>query len=149
MRRSPATPLDERTALEVSRRDGGIPILITGRINRSGARYALEVVASRTSTGAAIVRASAEAADPDAVLDAVRHVAGRICTAVGDSARQVDADAKLESVTTPGVASSSPGTWVQRGNFRPSPGVRSAGAPDLECSPRISEERLTQCRARS
>lgn len=33
---------------------------------------------------------------------------------------------------------------VRRGNCRPSPGVRSAGASDLGCFTRISQERLTQ-----
>ncbi len=103
MRRPSETALDERTALEVSRRDGGIPTLITGRIDRLGARYALQLAAIRSSSGAVIVRATAEADDLDALLDAVRGVAGRIRTALGESARQVDADARLASVTTTSI----------------------------------------------
>jgi serine/threonine-protein kinase len=100
MKRPASTRLDEPTAREVCLRDGEIPMFATGRIDRLGATYTIRAAISQTSSGAAVAQASIDVAGIDGVPDAVRALAMKIRTAIGDDRRQVDADARLERVTT-------------------------------------------------
>ena len=100
MKRPPAVSLDARTAHEVALRDGAIPLIATGRIDRPGSRFALSVAIHQVAGGAPVAQASIEVADIDALLDGVRSVAGTVRTAVGDDGAQVASDAKLARVTT-------------------------------------------------
>ena len=100
MKRPPGDATDAATAREICLRDGEIPMLVAGRIDRVGTKYALNVVVNDSRTGASIVRAGVDVDNLDAVLDSVRTLAGRIRAAVGEERRQIDADVRLERVTT-------------------------------------------------
>jgi hypothetical protein len=100
MKRPPVDATDAATAREICLRDGEIPMLVAGRIDRVGKKYALNVVVNDSRTGASIVRAGVDVDNLDAVLDSVRTLAGRIRAAVGEERRQIDADVRLERVTT-------------------------------------------------
>ena len=100
MKRPPNDAVDAATAREVCLRDGEILMLVVGRIDRVGTRYALNVTVNDPRTGASIVRAGIDVANLYAVLDSVRTLAGKIRAAVGEDQRQIDADAQLEKVTT-------------------------------------------------
>jgi tetratricopeptide (TPR) repeat protein len=100
MKRPPSTPLDARAAREVCLRDGDIPMFAAGRIDRLGTTYTIHATIAQASTGAPVAQATIDVTGIDGVLDGVRTLAARIRTAVGDYRRQVDADARLERVTT-------------------------------------------------
>jgi serine/threonine-protein kinase len=100
MRRPSDTRVDSSTAREVCLRDGAIPMLATGRIDRVGDNYALSVAVDDARTGRTIARAGVDAVDLDALLGVVRTLAGRVRTALGEDRSRVEADARLESVTT-------------------------------------------------
>jgi tetratricopeptide (TPR) repeat protein/tRNA A-37 threonylcarbamoyl transferase component Bud32 len=100
MKRPPSTPLDAPTARELCLRDGSIPMYATGRIDRVGTNYTIHATIARAATGAAVAQETIDVGAIDGVLDGVRTLAARIRTAVGDDRRQVEADARLERVTT-------------------------------------------------
>ena len=100
MKRPSSTPLDARTAREICLRDGAIHMFAIGRIDRLETKYAIHAALSEAATGAPVAQATIDVAGIDGVLDGVRTMAAKIRTAVGDDRRQVDADARLERVTT-------------------------------------------------
>jgi tetratricopeptide (TPR) repeat protein len=100
MKRPAGAPLDASTAHEVATRDGGIQLIATGRIDRLDRTYALRAAITDVSSGALVAQATVEVADIDALLEAVRTLAARIRTAVGDERRQVESDSRLARVTT-------------------------------------------------
>jgi len=100
MKRTVSGGLDARTAREVCLRDGDIPMFAAGRIDRLAATYAIHATVTQAWTGAPVAQATIDVAGIDGVLNGVRTLAARIRTAVGDDRRQVDADARLERVTT-------------------------------------------------
>ena len=100
MRRDPNSPIDSATAREVCLRDGQIAVFVSGRIDRIRKGYELDVTANDCRTGASIARANLDMASLDDVLDGLRTVASRIRTGLGESRGQVEADLRLEQVTT-------------------------------------------------
>jgi serine/threonine protein kinase/tetratricopeptide (TPR) repeat protein len=100
MRRDPNSPIDPATAREVCLRDGQIGVFVSGRLDRIGKGYELDVTANDSRTGASIARAKVDIAGLDDVLNGLRTVTSRIRTALGESRGQVEADLRLEQVTT-------------------------------------------------
>jgi tetratricopeptide (TPR) repeat protein len=100
MKRPASTRLDARTAREICLRDGEIQLFASGRIDRLGAAYALRATIAQASTGASVAHATIDVADIDGVLSGVRTLVARMRAALGDARHEVDADARLEPVTT-------------------------------------------------
>ena len=100
MRRDASTRIDQATAREICLRDGQIGVLVTGRVDRVRNGYELDVAGKNPETGASIARATLTVAGPDDVLDGLRTVASRIRTALGEGRTKVEADLRLEQVTT-------------------------------------------------
>jgi serine/threonine protein kinase/tetratricopeptide (TPR) repeat protein len=100
MRRDPGARIDATTAREICLRDGQIGVFVTGRVDRVRSGYELDVAAKNAETGTSIARASLEVSGLDDVVDGVRSVASRIRRALGESGKQVEADMRLEQVTT-------------------------------------------------
>jgi tetratricopeptide (TPR) repeat protein len=100
MRRNPDARIDATTAREICLRDGHIGVFVTGRVDRVRSGYEIDVAAKNAEAGTAIARASVDVSSFDEVLDGVRTVASRIRRGLGESRKQVEADMRLEQVTT-------------------------------------------------
>lgn len=100
MKRPAAASLDAPTARELALRDGAIPLVATGRIDRLNARYALSVAIEQVPGGASVAQASVEVADIDGLLDGVRSLAAKVRAAVGEDRTRVASDLRLARVTT-------------------------------------------------
>lgn len=100
MRRDANARIDGPTAREICLRDGQIAVFVTGRVDRIRNGYELDVTAKNSETGASIARASVDVSGLDDVLDGIRTVASRIRTSLGERRQQVEADMRLEQVTT-------------------------------------------------
>ena len=100
MRRDPDARIDATIAREICVRDGQIGVLVTGRVDRVRSGYEIDVTAKNAETGTSIARATLDVSGLDDVLDGVRTVASRIRTALGESRKQVEADMRLEQVST-------------------------------------------------
>ncbi len=100
MRRDTNARIDPSTAREICIRDGQIGVFVTGRVDRVGNDYELDVTAKNPETGASIAHAKVDVSSLDDVLDGLRTIASRIRTALGEGRKQVEADLRLEQVTT-------------------------------------------------
>ena len=96
--------LDERRAREVAIRDGGIRVLVTGRVERVGSSHTITSRVIEPSQGAVLAVASENAEQVDALTDAIRRLAHRIREAVGEQRSVIaQSSAPLERVTTPSL----------------------------------------------
>lgn len=97
-RTTPGAKLDEAGARLVARREG-IRVVLAGSIERIGSRYniGVRVLQAAADTQAATLQATA--ANKADVLSAVGTLAGRVRTALGDTARGADLAAAAETFT--------------------------------------------------
>jgi len=102
MKRPDTAVIDQATGLEVCLRDGGVRALLTGRVEKVGARFVLSAnLFDATRRGRLVGAVGAEAADLDTLLAAVHALANQVRTAIGAvPATSAAAEAPLEHATT-------------------------------------------------
>jgi tetratricopeptide (TPR) repeat protein len=100
MKRPAGTRIDSTLAREVAIRDGEISRVAAGRIDQVGQNYSLSVTIRDARSSRSVAGAAVEAPTLDAVLAGVKTVAGRVRAIVGDDPLRLEADGKLEKVTT-------------------------------------------------
>lgn len=107
MARSEDTVVDAAIGREVAVRDGGIRLLIAGRVERLAGKYALTSHIIDPSTGTVLASRTNDARDERAVRGAVRDIASWIRRKLGESPLKVDESLRqLEKVTTPSLRAS-------------------------------------------
>ncbi|HVS02838.1 MAG TPA: serine/threonine-protein kinase [Thermoanaerobaculia bacterium] len=98
------TPLDRDLACEVALRDGGLSAVVSGRIDRLGAIYALSAELLDPASSQVLAAFVEEAPRQEAVLAAVRRLASRLRAALGETPAGRDAgEERLAHVTTPSL----------------------------------------------
>ena len=101
MRRPPDTPLDAALAREVCLRDGGIRALLTGRVEKPGSKYLLNVELVDAKGGATLASFHEESAGSEGSLAAVRRISDRVRAVLGEASPLIDSErAGLAKVTT-------------------------------------------------
>lgn len=96
--------LDERRAREVAMRDGGIRVLVAGRLEKVGSTYTITSRVIEPTQGAVLAVASEDAEQADALSVTIRRLAHRIREAVGEQRSVIaQSSAPLERVTTPSL----------------------------------------------
>lgn len=104
MRKPLDSTLDEPLAREVAIRDGGIRVLVTGRLEKDGSSYVVTARVVEPSQGVVVGVASEQAEQADALSVAIRRLAHRIRETVGEQRSViVQSSAPLERVTTPSL----------------------------------------------
>jgi tetratricopeptide (TPR) repeat protein len=102
MRRPADSVLDARLAREVALRDGSIKALVTGRIERAGAAYALTTEIVRPADGAVAASVRDRMADVGSLPAVVQRQALRLRSALGEAPSSLPgAQDALAHVTTP------------------------------------------------
>ena len=100
MQRPPGLPVDERTGLEICRREG-VPLLIAGATTRAGETSQITVRGFDAATGRVMFVESRTYRRPDDVFEAVDGLARRVRRRLGESLTRIaESSAPLEKVTT-------------------------------------------------
>ncbi|HVS03472.1 MAG TPA: serine/threonine-protein kinase [Thermoanaerobaculia bacterium] len=98
------TSLDRDLAREVALRDGGLSAVVSGRIDRLGATYALSAELLDPASSQVLAVFVEEAPRQEAVLAAVRRLASRLRAALGERpAGRGAGEERLAQVTTPSL----------------------------------------------
>ena len=101
MRKPPDTALDAALAREVCLRDGEIRALLTGRVEKPGGKYLLNVELVDAKGGATLAAFREESAGTEGSLAAVRRISDRVRAALGEAAPLIASErAGLAKVTT-------------------------------------------------
>jgi serine/threonine protein kinase/tetratricopeptide (TPR) repeat protein len=96
--------LDAGIAREVALRDGDIPLVLAGAAEKLGGTYVLTVQAIDPDEGAIRLSVREEAGSADTIVPALRRLASRIRTALGEDSGAVhSAMTRLQKVTTPSL----------------------------------------------
>jgi len=104
MKKPAETPVDAALGREVCLRDGGIAILLTGRIEKLDATYLLSTSVVDPQSGNLLASVSEEAANPHEVLAAVHRLSDRLRNTLGEKMASIqESNKKLEKVTTPSL----------------------------------------------
>ncbi|MGI8784392.1 MAG: winged helix-turn-helix domain-containing protein [Acidobacteriota bacterium] len=103
MRKPEETNIDRNLGREICLRDGNVPFLFSGRIERFGSKYLLSLTLVESSTDRLLSATSAEAPDRSHVLDAVRRLSQWSRTAVGERIDDIPEARRLAKVTTPSL----------------------------------------------
>jgi tetratricopeptide (TPR) repeat protein len=104
MKRPPDSPVDVETGREISLRDGGIKILIGGRIERLGSTYLISTQLINPIDGVALASFTSEATGEDSILPSVRQLGEQVRAALGESLSSIQASAEmLAKATTPSL----------------------------------------------
>ena len=104
MRKPLGTRIDRTLGREISLRDGGIKVLLTGRVEKLDSTYLLSVQVVDPSQGQAISSASEEAAGQKQVLSALRSLSNWSREALGENLDLIQqSNEKLQKVTTPSL----------------------------------------------
>jgi len=104
MRRPPETALDAAVGREVCIRDGGIPVLIAGRVEGSAELYRIDAVVIEAATGKVVAIFDEEASAVGAVAEAVRRLGRGLREALGEARERIrETEASLSKVTTPSL----------------------------------------------
>jgi serine/threonine-protein kinase len=103
MRKPAGTPVDLGLGSELAARDGGIKLVLAGRIDRFGPAYALAVRLVEPASGRVLATFADEAVDQAGVLRAIRRVASRVRAALGETSGMRLQESDLERVTTPSL----------------------------------------------
>jgi tetratricopeptide (TPR) repeat protein len=98
------TPLDVGTAREISLRDGGIRMLIAGRVERLGGTYSVSTELVNPADGVNLASFTAQAGSQDEILPLVAELARNVREALGESLASIEASTEmLARVTTPSL----------------------------------------------
>jgi tetratricopeptide (TPR) repeat protein len=101
MKLPPDTPLDLAIGREISLRDGGIRLLVSGRIEKLGPKYLLSAELVQPSDGFVLASFSEGADEQDALLKGVERLARDVRRSLGDGLQAVeDPDGRLAPVAT-------------------------------------------------
>lgn len=104
MRRPLDARVDAAIGREICLRDGDIRGLITGRIERLGSKYLLNVELVEPNQGASIASAAEEAASEEQLLPAMRRISDEVRAMLGENAPSIrEGKDKLVKVTTPSL----------------------------------------------
>jgi len=104
MRLPPDTPIDLATGQEISIRDGGIRMLVAGRIDRLGNTYVVSTELVDPADGVKLASFSTEAGSHDEILPRVSDLAGDVRETLGESIASIEkSDETLQNVTTPSL----------------------------------------------
>lgn len=104
MRKPPDTAVNAKVGREIALRDGGIQVLISGRVAKLDGTYLLSVNLVNPRTGATVVSLSEEAAGRHTVVASVRRLADRVRKALGEKLAGIGHDEpRLAKVTTPSL----------------------------------------------
>lgn len=102
MKLPPESPIDVQTGREVSLRDGGIRVLVGGRIEKLGSTYLISTQLINPADGVSLASFSSESTSEDGILSSVRQLAEEVRTALGESLSSIEASAEMLSrATTP------------------------------------------------
>jgi tetratricopeptide (TPR) repeat protein len=98
------TEINVEVGREISLRDGGIRMLISGRIEKLGGTYQLSVGLVNPVDGVTLASLSTDAIDQDQILPQVRAISQDVRAALGESLTTIDASEQmLAKVTTPSL----------------------------------------------
>jgi tetratricopeptide (TPR) repeat protein len=100
MRRPAHTRLDSEIGREVALRDSPIRMVLAGRVERFGGRYALTVDLLRAADGEIAATVRAEASGESEVLPAIRRLAIDVRRRLGESLESMPPAASLPRVST-------------------------------------------------
>jgi len=104
MKKDKSTRLLPDIAREVALRDGNTALVLTGRVEKIGHTYLLSTSLMAPASGQVKRSLSEEAADQDAIVPAVRRLAGRLRDTVGETETQIlQGNEILEKATTPSL----------------------------------------------
>jgi tetratricopeptide (TPR) repeat protein len=96
--------IDIATGREISLRDGGINMLLTGRVDKLGNSYLLSTDLVNPTDGVTLASFSVDATGQDQILDKIRVLSKEVRTALGEGLQLIEAtDKMLEKVTTPSL----------------------------------------------
>ena len=91
MDRPPETPIDAALGREIALRDGGIGVILRGRVEKLGASYVLSVDVVEPGEGHTLVSLSEEASSQDEVLPALRRLASSVRVGLGEERSRIRA----------------------------------------------------------
>ena len=100
MRKPPDTRVDAAVGREVCLRDGQIRALLSGRVEKVGAKYLLSVDVVEPKQGARISGFIEESAGREGSLTAARQISDRVREALGEKVASESGEAPLVKVTT-------------------------------------------------
>lgn len=104
MQLPPDTRIDAETGREVSLRDGGIKILISGRTEKIGNRYSISADLIKPSDGVSLASFSETATGQDEILPAVGELARSVRSTLGEGLASItESEEALAKVTTPSL----------------------------------------------
>ncbi|MGI8783537.1 MAG: protein kinase domain-containing protein [Acidobacteriota bacterium] len=104
MKRPLNASIDANLGREICLRDGGIRVLLGGRIEKLGSTYSLSVLLVDPAGGATIASVNDEAPGQQQVLAATRRLSNNVRAALGEALPAIrESDEKLEKVTTPSL----------------------------------------------
>jgi tetratricopeptide (TPR) repeat protein len=104
MKLPPESEIDLSTGREISLRDGGIRILLGGRIEKLGNSYLISTDLINPDDGVTLASFSADATSQDQILGQIRTLSGEVRTALGESLQLIEASKEmLAKVTTPSL----------------------------------------------
>ncbi len=98
------TRIDVKTGREISLRDGGIRMLIAGRIEKLGNTYQISAELVTPSDGVTMASFNAEASGQDQILPRIGDLANKVRAALGEGMASIKASNELlAKVTTPSL----------------------------------------------
>ena len=104
MRKPLDTPIDSDVATEICLRDGGIKVLITGRVEYLDSTYLLSVEVIDPVAAQSIAATSEEASGQGQILSAVRSLSSWSRETIREKLTDIgESDEQLERVTTPSL----------------------------------------------
>ncbi len=99
-----STEIDIKTGREISLRDGGIRMLVTGRIEKLGNSYLLSTDLVNPADGVTLASFSADASGQDQILTQIRSLSQEVRIALGEALSAIEASEEmLAKVTTPSL----------------------------------------------
>jgi tetratricopeptide (TPR) repeat protein len=104
MKLPPDTEIDVKVGREISLRDGGIKMLIKGRIEKLGSHYLLSTELVNPADGVTVASFSSEAIGQDEILTRVGELAGDVRVSLGEGLVSItESQETLATVTTPSL----------------------------------------------
>ena len=105
MRRPPETAVDAAVGREIALRDGGIRVVLTGRVDKLDTTYAVSAVLVEPATGRTVASVREEAAGDSEFLPAVQRLSNLVRARLGEALADIERSARaLEKVTTPSLS---------------------------------------------
>lgn len=105
MKLPPDTPVDLKVGREISVRDGGIRMLITGRVDKLGNTYQISTELVSPGDGLAVASFDVQASSRDQILPQIGGMAAKVRAALGESVASIRQSREmLAKVTTPSLA---------------------------------------------